>query len=114
MGATAKEMAERAPTVVTSLTFCSSTKETLETADSRGEIIENEGLNFFSKEPRGVLYLILLQLYEPEIYGERIVPVPQLLSLPGEEDARSRVETERKSEKGLRSTVWTVDPPHRC
>jgi hypothetical protein len=40
MGKTAMEMAESVPTVVMSMAFCSSTKEKLETADSRGVAIE--------------------------------------------------------------------------
>lgn len=41
------DMAESVPTVVISLAFCSSAKEKLETADSRGEAIEGRRVEFY-------------------------------------------------------------------
>jgi hypothetical protein len=43
------EMAESVPTVVINLAFCSSMNETLETADSRGEAIEERRVDFGGK-----------------------------------------------------------------
>lgn len=66
---TAKEIAESVPTVVISLAFCSNTKETLETADSRGEaILKSEGLIFF-RENKGGFYTWFLAATGRNVWG---------------------------------------------
>lgn len=101
MGTTAIEMAESVPTVVISLAFCSSMRGKLDTADSRGEVISERRVDFHRENDEG-FYTYFLGGMSPNIWGTSCTG-PQLLLLPGDEDARSKDDgTEREVKRESR------------
>jgi hypothetical protein len=84
------ESAESVPTVVISLAFCSSMKETSETTDTKGDAIVERRVGF-AMWGCGCFYTNFAA--KPE--SMELVPRSQSLSLPDtDEDARWKVETE--------------------